>query len=179
MTKAKNQQATAGTAPAIHVAGKAKFVTVASKLPMDLEIQLCKPTTANITGQFGSVKETVHVKTGQMYRIRGTAYPVNVAPKGFPRAPEMIEDENGGYALTKNIPADFWDEWVKQNAETEMVQNGIIKAQADLDDLAADAAEHAHRDSGLGPLNPDSDRRAPKPSNGQVSAVKAEPRASA
>ena len=98
----------------------------------------------------------------------------------------MIEDQNGGYALTPGVPADFWNEWLKQNAETEMVLNGMIKAQHDLESLAADAAEHADRDSGLGPLNPEMDakgnpldRRAPKPASLSVAPVTPEPRPAA
>jgi hypothetical protein len=64
-----------------------------------------------------------------------------------------------------------------------MVMNGIIKAQPDLESLAADASEHAHQDSGLGALNPEEDekgnpvdRRTPRPTNTSVAQVKMEPR---
>jgi hypothetical protein len=148
-------------------------------LDVHLEIQLCKPKSARVTGQFGSVEETVNVKYGDKYFIRGTAYPRGQPPKGFPRAPRMIEDEGGGYALTPNIPADFFAAWLEQNAETDMVVNGLIKAQPDLDSLAADAAEHAKVDSGLGPMNPDGDRRDPKPLGSSISQIKQEPRSAA
>ena len=147
----------------------AKYVTVASKLPMDIEIQLCRETTAAVTGQFGSVKETINVKTGRMYYIRGTAYPVGQPPKGFPKAPNMID---AGYALTSGIPADFWAEWLRQNQDTEMVRNGLIKAAATQHDVEAKAAEHADVQSGLQPLDPDGDPRNPKPMNAAIENVK-------
>jgi len=163
-------------APSVHTPSKAKYVTVASKLPMNLQLQLCQPRSGRVTGQFGSVEETIFVPTGKTYVIRGTAYPVNKPPKGFPKRPDMIEDEAGGYALTPNIPADFMEEWMTQNASTDMVISGIIKVQADLDSLMADAAEHAKLDSGIGPLNPDGDRRNPRPANTSVAQVATEPR---
>lgn len=178
MTKPKDA-AKPEAAPAVHVEKKAKFVTVASKLPMSIVIQLDAPRTARVTGQFGSVEETVFVPTGESYVINGTAYPTGQPPKGFPRRAGMIEDDSGGYALTPNVPAEFFAEWLKQKAGTEIVRNGLIKANADLDDLAADAAEHAKQDSGLGPMNPDGDRRSPKPANASVAPIKPEPRAAA
>lgn len=177
-TKATNTSAPLA-APTVKTPSKAKFVTVASKLPMNIEIQLCKPHTAAITGQFGSTKETVLRKEGAVHIIRGNAYPNGQAPKGFPRRPDLIEDSHGGYALTPNVPADFWAAWLEQNADTDMVRSGMIKAQPDLDSLAADAREHEDSDSGLGPLNPDGDRRNPRPINDAVQPIKPEARPSA
>lgn len=179
MAKQATQHSQEPTAPAVHVQSKAKFVTVASKLPMHLEIQLCSPQTKSVAGRYGPADETTFAKTGQVYLILGTGYPRGQAPKGFPRRPDVIEDVGGGYALTPNIPADVMAAWMEQNKDTEMVRNGIIKVQADLASLEADAAEHAKLDSGLGPLNPDGDRRTPKPINGSVSPIRPEPRASA
>ena len=188
MTKAKAKTATETVAaPAVHAPNKGKFVTVASKLEMSIEIQLCKPTTRHMSGQHGPVDETINIKFGAIYVIRGVSYPEgNKLPKGYPKRPQMIEDAHRGYALTPGIPADFWAEWVKQNAETEMVQNGMIKAQTDLDSLAADAAEHADKDSGLGPMNPEMDakgrpldRRSPQPPSISVAAVQPDVRPAA
>lgn len=178
-TPKKNADAAIIAAPAVHTPSKAKYVTVASKLPMSIEIQLCKPSTRTSTGQYGSVVETVQVKTGAVHVIRGTGYPRGEAPEGFPERPQMIKDAGGGYALTPNIPADFWAAWLEQNAETDMVRNGIVKAQADLDSLAADAKDHAAIDSGLGPLNPKGDRRNPRPANASVTPVQPESRTAA
>lgn len=170
---------TEAAAPAVKTESKAKFVTVASKLPMNIQLQLCAPKTARVTGQFGSVEETVHVPVGAIYVIRGTAFPSGQPPKGFPRRPEMIEDQNGGYALTPKVPAEFWKAWLEANADTDMVLSGMIKAQPDLDSLADDAKEHAGVNSGLGPLDPDGDRRNPKPMSDAVQEIKPEARASA
>ena len=183
---AKPAAASSPKAPSIITESKAKFVTVASKLTMSFEMQLAMPRTARETGQFGSVESTVYIKQGMIHVIRGTGYPEGKPPKGFPKRPDFIEDENGGYALTPGVPAEFWNAWKEQNKDTEMVLNGLVKAQTDLDSLAADAAEHAHVDSGLGPLNPDNDRdgnpldrRNPRPATAGVSNVKQEARTTA
>ena len=149
----------------------AKHVTVASKLPMNITLQLCAKQVRRIPGQNGVYEETVYVPQGRGFIIRGTAYPSGKVPKGFPKQPGMIEDANGGYAMTPGVDADFMAEWMRQNAETDMVRNGLIKVQADLDDLAADAREHESVNSGLGPLVPDTDHRNPKPLNLGVSDV--------
>lgn len=184
LADAKAQEKAAKTpapgAPAVHGTAKAaKYVIVASKLPFNLEIQLCRPQESRVTGQFGSVNETVHVKFGEVLLICGTSYPVNNVPKGFPKPPGMIEDEMGGYAMTVGMPADFMREWMKQNADTDMVKNGMIKVHAELESLESDAREHAGISSGLGPLNPDGDRRAPKPQSTAVLPVSAEKREAA
>lgn len=36
-----------------------------------------------------------------------------------------------GYALTRGFPANIWDAWLKSNANSHMVQNNIVFADAD------------------------------------------------
>lgn len=157
-------------APAVQTSKAPKFVMVGSKLPQNLEIQLCQPKTARVTGQFGSVEETINVKVGEIYLLRGTSYPVNKAPKGFPKRPDMTGDDDDGYAMSK-IPAEFMARWMEQNRDTDMVRNRIIIVKADPDSLIDDAKDHADVDSGLGPLNPDGDRRAPKSASQKVDPI--------
>ena len=179
---AKKQTAPAAAAsaiasPAVATGGPGKgaaYVVVASKIPQSLELQLCKPTTARVTGQWGSTTEDAFMKVGPVYVIRGTAYPCGQGPKGFPKI-DLLDDS--GYAMTKGIPQSFWDAWYDQNKETEMVRNGLIKAHPDYDYLVDHlAAECKDVDSGLGPMNPDGDPRAPKPYNSLISEIKTEPR---
>lgn len=165
---AKNSPGT--EAPAIKTPSKASFVTVASKLPMSIEMQLCRKTQVHVTGQFQSTVETVFTKFGEVHVIRGTGYPEGTPPKGYPKRPLMIDD--AGYALTKKVPAEFFAEWMKQNADTEMVRNGIIKGHADEDSLVDMAMEHAKVTTGLEALNPDGDRRNPRPINSAVEQIK-------
>ncbi len=167
-----NTKIAAPAAPAVHGAkAPRKTVTVASKLPMHLEIQLCQEKTASVTGQFGSVKETVNVKFGAIYVIRGTGHPAGTVPKGFPKAPELNKP---GFALTHGVDAEFFARWLEQNKDTEMVINGLIMAHGDEDSLEDMTKERRKVDSGLGPLNPDGDPRSPKPLSTAVSPVKPE-----
>lgn len=165
-------------APSVQTPLKRKTVTVASKLPMSIEIQLCRPKESRVTGQFGSTTETVNVKQGAIYVIRGVGHPVGQTPKGFPKAPEMVE--SSGFALTHGVDADWFAEWLEQNKETEMVQSGLIQAHGDVEYLEdKTTAEYAKLDSGLGPLNPEGDPRQPKSVNSAVSEIRSEPRPSA
>jgi hypothetical protein len=165
-------------APAVHVAPRGqRKITVASKMPMDIILQLCRETESRVTGQFGATTEKVFVKSGPTVMIRGVAYPVGQVPKGFPKAPNMIEE--AGYALTSNVDADFFEQWLKQNADTDMVLNGMIKAHIDLASLEDDAMDFAKVQSGLQPLDPDTDSRNPKPINTAVAKVTTDDRAPA
>jgi|SRR5579859_1254765 len=152
----------------------ARTVTVASKLPMTIELQLCRPETKAVSGRYGTEKETVNVKHGKVYFVRGTARPSGTIPKGYPKAPEMVE----GAALTPNVPADFFEEWLAQNADTEMVRNNMIFAHSSLDHVEGVAAEHRSEVSGLDPINPEQDakgdmvdRRIPKPIDANVGGI--------
>lgn len=152
-----------------------RTVTVASKLPMSLDLQLCEEREARVTGQFGSITEKHFVKVGRVYTIRGTSYPVGQAPKGFPRRPDMSNgDEESGYALTFGVPADFMEAWIEQNKDTPLVQNEIIKVHASRDDLEDECAELTKENvlgCGLGPVNADGDPRAPRPLMKDVGAI--------
>lgn len=164
------------SAPAVHTESKSKFVSVASKLPMHLELQLCKPHEQRVSGQHGHYSETIQVKHGEVYTIQGTAYPSGQTPKGFYGRGQRIEDEGGGYTITPNIPGDFMREWMRQNESTDMVKNGLIKIADNPEDMQANARDHATQDSGLGPLDPEPDvkdgpprdRRMPKPPNSSL-----------
>lgn len=172
--KKPQAQAAVTEGPAVVTAPKGRrTVTVASKLPMDLDLQLCRETTARVTGQYGSVTEQINLPFGPVVTIRGTAYPAGTPPKGFPRPPHMI---SAGYALTHNVDADFWDRWIQQNSATDMVVNGMIKAHSDLDHLEGEAEEFKDRNSGMEPMNPEGDRRSPQPITLGVAKIKTEPR---
>lgn len=152
---------------------KASTVTVASRLPMSIEIQLCQPKSARVTGQFGSVEETVNVKVGPVYVIRGAGYPNGQTPKGFPKRPQTAGREEA-YALTPGVAADFWAEWLKQNEQSDIVRNGMIFAHAQPASLDKMADEREGVRTGLEPVDPDKDPRAPKPLNVLVQPVTTE-----
>lgn len=140
-------------------------VVVGSKLPMALDLQLCESRTEVRQDRGVTWKEEVFYKTGQVYTINGTAYPVGAPPEGVEYAPPP--EMKAGVALTFGIPAEFWDKWVKQNENTDMVRNGLVFAAAKRDGVVGQARETRDVQSGLGPLRPnatgkDKDPRMPK-----------------
>lgn len=150
----------AAAAPAVHT-GKAKatgFVTVACKIPQGLILQLCQRTTYFEDTPSGTRERVRFDKCGKRYVARGTSYPNN-PPAGYAPRPIMI----GGYALTQNIPADFWEEWQEQNRASAFIENHMLFAFPSLADVRSAALEHKDVVSGFEPIIPDKDWRIPKP----------------
>lgn len=50
-----------------------------------------------------------------------------------------IQERVGGYALTENVDAECWAAWVKDHADSELVQNNIVFAEDNLATLRARA----------------------------------------
>ncbi|MDQ0507404.1 hypothetical protein [Xanthobacter agilis] len=126
-------------------------VTVACKLPHGLVLRtfiMNKRYEAILGGGTREVEEAAQV--GHMVTIKGYAAPHGHAPN----APV-----SGGYALTSGVDADFWDEWLRQNAEHPAVKAGLIFATERVDTAKKQAEEQAEIKSGLEPLNPDGDAR--------------------
>ena len=59
-----------------------------------------------------------------------------------------------GAGLTFGVDADFFTAWLKQNAETEIVQKGLVFAQVKAGDIQAQAKDHRALKSGLEPIDP-------------------------
>ena len=121
-------------------------VTVACKLPHGLELRLCKPEEfmVNIPGG-GTRKEKRHVPYGKSVIIGGVA-----APFGFqPNSPI-----SGGYALTPNVDKQFFDEWLRQNADHDAVRNNLLFAHVKTDMVSDEAKEKKDIKSGLEPIDP-------------------------
>ena len=146
-------------------------VIVASKIPHDIIVQLYQPCKRQVQGRFGPHEESFRVPTGKQYLIRGTSRPVGAIPKGYPAAPDMEE----GYALTSNIPADFWEQWIYDNRDTDMVRNRVIFAVGDRASAKDIARENTKVRSGLDPLDMSAgtpDPRAPRPITTQIEPLK-------
>jgi len=73
----------------------------------------------------------------------------------------MIE---GGYAITRGIPADFWEKWAEQNKLADFFvppdgcEHGAIFAYPDLDDVISAAREQEKYLTGMEPLSTDVDK---------------------
>ena len=124
-------------------------VTVACKIGVAwLDLQLCEERDIYENTQTGPRQIKQWVKTGQIIRVRGTAYPRGQAPDGFPDKPEMSE----GYALTPNVPREFWEQWVAQNKRAPYVQSGMLFAHGAVGDIKSHAADHRTDLSGIEPI---------------------------
>lgn len=138
MTKPNTAQA-----PRVEAAKARRVVTVACKHPSGIVMQLQRPQQITEQTMAGSREVTQYFREGQAYIVKGPAYPV-MPPDGHPEKPRIV----GGYALTPNIPADFWEEWAKQNRAAPYLMNEMIHA-ADDDSIVAWCRERAGLRSGL------------------------------
>jgi hypothetical protein len=94
-----------------------RTVTVCCKLPNGVILQLSKFYDVPQPGFSGTrmVKESRRV--GEKYIINGNRVPHGLAANYDITAPDV------GYALTRNIPKDFWDQWLKQNMDERCTQH--------------------------------------------------------
>lgn len=166
-------RSTAAIKSDISSAEKASTVTVACKVPNGILLRVFREEKSQepvLGGGWREVKRSVPV--GDPIHISGPAVPYGEAPK------TKIEH---GFALTFGVPADVWKVWLEQNADSDMVRNGLIFAQAKDDGAVAKSKEMSGEKSGLEPLNPAMttkngqtvpvDPRYPKRANGNVSAI--------
>lgn len=163
--KLEPQPPSAATIEATTASPKGNKVTVCCKIPMGLELRLFKPVEVKhpvMGGGFQTVTEHHEDLNAGRVRIKGPAHYMHMAPKA------MIV---GGYALTPNVDAEFFREWMKQNQSLDAVKNGLIFAQKTPDAAQGMAEERADTFSNLEPMNPEKDRRAPRPLNKQLSPI--------
>lgn len=156
------------TAPAVHTAKAGTTVTVACKFPAGVILQLCRETSfVEETRAGGRIERKRFDKVGEVYTVRGPAMPNGQTPKGY-RRPEV----EGGYALTSNIPTEFWEQWLYQNRENPLVTSKMIFAHATHDHAAGKAGDLHETRSGFEPLDPDGvDSRIPRSLDPNVSNV--------
>ena len=119
-------------------------VTVASKLPFPLRLQLQKPVKRVERDAGGTHEVESYVKTGKTVVIQGCARPVGV---------DSDKHLVGGFALTHDVDADFWAEWVKQHEGFEPLEKGLIFA-APKGGTQSEAKNRRDLVSGFEPLNP-------------------------
>lgn len=163
-------------APAVHVpAASRPKVTVGCKLAVSrFELQLCGSRTVTEQTQAGPREITQYFRTGEVWVVRGTAYPEGTPPKGFIKRPEEVD----GAVLTRGIPADFFAEWMRQYAKSDMVKNGLIFAHESDDYIEGIAAELKGNKCAFSPLDmPErtgeapADTRVPRSVNANVGNI--------
>lgn len=109
-------------------------------------------------------------RVGPVVQIRGTAYPRGTPPAGYPEKPTIVD----GAALTPNVDAEFWYAWLEANKLNPLVLNKMIFAHEQHDFVIGQAKDLKGINSGLEPLNPKNDPRAPKSTRADVDNVTTE-----
>jgi hypothetical protein len=123
-------------------------VTVASKLPFDLVMCLYDFTQQFEPVMGGGAREykiAQQRRGSKMFIINGCSYAQNKGPH------QQLSD---GFAITHDIPKDFWDEWKEQCKEADFIVNGLIFANEQARSTYAEAKEKAGEKSGLERLDP-------------------------
>ena len=121
-------------------------VTVACKLPNGIVLQLQEEYARdeNVMGAIKPVK--YHRFGGKKVVLKGAAFPADRGPIGTTIA--------GGFALTHGVDADFFEKWMKQNADNDAVQKGLVFAAAKPAEAESQAKEFKDELSGFEPVNP-------------------------
>lgn len=138
-------------AAAVHTNPEASSgrVTVACKLPNGLVLRIFDFVDSEDPLPGGGTRGfKIARQRREVYVLRGPAHYLDK-----PRAVDVA----GGFALTPNIPQQFWEEWLAQNDDTDIVKNGLVFAHSR--DTAGQARELFQLKSGLEPLSPDKDPR--------------------
>lgn len=146
-------------------------VTVACKLGVGyFNLQLSQLQEKWENTQTGPRKIMEARRFGPVVQIRGTAYPRGTPPMGFPERPTIVD----GAALTPDVDAEFWFAWLEANKLNPLVVNKMIFAHEQRDFVIGQAKELKGINSGLEPMNPKGDARAPKTTRSDVDPITTE-----
>lgn len=156
-------------AAAVHTAKAGNgTVAVACKFPNGIVLQLSRRVDYVEEGSGGMrINRHRFDKIGPRYRVDGPAVPNGQRPKGYQEPDEI----RGGYAITFNIPQDFFEAWMAENKDNPLVTNGMIFAHTTRDATVGQAKEQEELRSGFEPLTPDTDNRMPKSLNPMVGKI--------
>jgi hypothetical protein len=124
-----------------------RTVTVACKIPNGILLRTFHPEMEKEQTPNGVRDIQVFRPDPEVFHVKGPALPFGKTPIGF-----TLE---GGYALTRGIPEDFWTKWVEQNADLDALKNGLIFACRTQQEAAQEAHSMRKVKSGLEPLDPD------------------------
>ena len=123
-------------------------VSVASKLPMPLVLQLHDQVKKYEPVMGGGQREVIE------YQKRFGAPTFTVEGNSFPQIKGPHQQLVGGYAITHGVPKAFWDEWLEQQGQSEIVVNNMIFAHEEAKSTTAEATEKSSLKSGMERLDP-------------------------
>jgi hypothetical protein len=116
-------------------------VTVCCKLPHGLTMRLFDMVEIyeQVLGG-GSRAVKVAQERKERVTVNGFSYAQNVAPHC---------KMTGGYAITTGVDKEFWDAWLAQNKDSDVVKNFMIFAHENGNSAQAQANEHAKEYTGV------------------------------
>lgn len=125
----------------------ASTVTIASKLPFALLIEVEEPRKVMEPTPLGAIEVTRYFRVGEPITIKGCARKVGE---------DSDVQFSGGYALTSGVDAEMWTNWLASHQDFPAVKQGLIFATATPNDTVreAKARTNAKVVSGLEPLDP-------------------------
>lgn len=128
---------------------KGATVAVGLKLPHGLVLKVYDMVTSNELVMGGGTREVKKAQqVGETYILKG--YLTRKKTRKEP-TPLVI----GGYAVTSGIPKDFFDRWLEQNKDSDLVRNNLIFAQTNAERAGDQADEQEELKSGLEAIDPD------------------------
>lgn len=128
------------------IAKSAKTVVMACKLPGGLRMRLFKMYEEAEPVMGGGSRMVQRARQeGPSIVLNGCA----IAVGGQMPKHQIV----GGYGLTTNVPADFAEEWMKQNSESALVKEGLVWVVNSRDAAEKKATDMEEVRSNLEPLD--------------------------
>lgn len=128
---------------------KGATVSVGLKLPHGLILKVYDMISSNELVMGGGTREVKKAQQmGETYLLKGY---LTRKKNRKETAPLVI----GGYAITSGIPKDFFDKWLEQNKDSDLVRNNLIFAQGTSDRAGDQADDQESTKNGLEPIDPD------------------------
>ncbi len=119
--------------------------TVACKIPNGLTLQLYTMEDSWEPSPSGARPVKKAMKSGEPVTLNGFSRPAG----GEPAPQEII----GGFGLTHGVSSKFMSDWFEQNADLDVVKNGLIFFADNRDEAAAEARDKRTISSNQGPLS--------------------------
>jgi hypothetical protein len=123
-------------------------VVVASKAPFDIILKLydfVERSEPVMGGGVRTFKQAQERMSAESFIVQGNSWAQNQGPH---------QQIVGGYAITHGIPRAFWDEWLDQNKELDMVKNKMIFAHSEAASVTSRATDQAELKSNIERLDP-------------------------
>lgn len=154
------------TAPTVHEKKASvgdRTVVVVCKMPRGLYLQLNEfvPMDVKVLGG-GIEKRKQPMRVGPQIRIKPAVLPYGAIPN-YPIV--------NGFSLTRDVDANFWNQYFQQNRGLELITSGLLCAFANEQDATAYCKEYGALKSGLEPIAQKDDPRVESSNNPNLSDI--------